>query len=243
MTIDIYKNVTFCIPYFMRELDLRLCVNSLRCMLGKVKIETEDTRGNLSAGRNRMLDRITTKYAFFVDEDMRFAPNQNISALTDVIEENPELLAVCGGMMERGKVYAAAMRFRLVERALRRLLMEEQTKIERTKTGYPYIRCTYAYQIGIFNTELLRKIRWLEDLPMAEHYEFCHRLQNAGYELAVGRYFVYHRRSRPAGYRRARRERMAIGKQKQDKLLPPVFQKHKKVMHSHTAWQILRRSG
>ena len=199
----------------MRPVQLGRLIDSIAKMYRIPKIIVLDTGGNLSAARNKLVDLCDTPYYMMLEEDMILLPQTNMPLMWNALESDKRLAGVSGGLMERGRVrYCAGMlkdrivrpRGRLARRRHRRArykvvdMTDSHDLIHRRQL----IRCNVVYNWGLFRTDVLRDVRWNEELELSEHYEFFYRLSRKHY-VACSRGFIGHTRSRPShAYKRQR---------------------------------------
>lgn len=199
------KDVTFGITHYLRPDDLRDCVASIRRHFPDAAIDAEDTRGNLSAGRNRLVARCRTPYFFLIEEDMRVTPQTNVAAMRRILEQRPDVIGVGGAIFEPAKgIRCIASQYRRTNAAI---VLEDAVDRRTTREGDAFIVCSLIYNYGLFRTSDLRRYQWNEQLPLAEHYEFFFRIQERGrHRIACCHSVIDHLNTRPnPEYRKARK--------------------------------------
>ena len=206
---SIERNVTFGITYYMRAKELTKCITSIKRQYPNARIDIEDTAGNLSAARNRLVERCTTPYYFMLEEDMRLLRRQRLPQLMDVLHNDGNLLGVSGGLYRSGQMKACAGTYCRGRHNVQ--ILNAQT-VSTTTIGTPYIRCWHVYNFGLFRTDYLRQYKWDERLEMGEHYDFFYRLfLQRKHPVACTDYIARHVLRRPTEYNRQRKERLYNG--------------------------------
>lgn len=196
------QDVTFGITWYLRERDLSDCVDSIREHCGEsAKIITQDTAGNVSRGRNQLLDRVDTRFYFMLEEDMRLTPRTNLNLMWRIMQEG--VSGVSGILQERRRRRAVAIRYR---RQSGKLFILNSEKLRLTDRQEPWILADGCSQWGLFETGILRSVKWDERLELQEHWDFFDRFSRQGHSVGVCRSEISHLRSRPTeAYIAARR--------------------------------------
>lgn len=198
------KDITFGVTWYLREQDLERCVNRVRKYYPKSKIDTQNTGGNLSWGRNQLVGRCSTPYYFMLEEDMRIHPPDvvKISEMRSILVDR-RILGVNPLLVEGSRTVSRCRIFRKrrkgVEIALARIIKK--------LNGVDAVVSNLTQNVGLFSTERLSGYRWNERLEMAEHHLFFWDVFKCGRHVMAtidGR--VRHVYSRPTTeYRSARR--------------------------------------
>lgn len=194
-----WSEVTFGITHFMRDEELAGCVRSIQRHVPRAKIDTQDTHGNLSWGRNQLIDRCETPVYFMLEEDMRLYDAPEL--LVNLLLYRKDLLGVSGGLNEFRKMRAMAANFKRTPRIIHMVNSDRLRYFHET----PYLLCDATFNFGAFRADRLREIRWDERLELAEHFEFFSRSK---WPMACAPYRVRHRRKRGSEEYRERRRQL-----------------------------------
>jgi len=210
------RQTTFCITWHLRELDLQECVASIKQRYPSAEILTQDTGGNLSYGRNRLLDRCATRYYFMLEEDMRITPRTDLGLMWRILQHH-NVQGVSGVLEERrGSVAMAAM----IRRTRGGWNWSSSRDLFFTERGEPWIYAHATKNWGLFEWEALNRVRWDERLDLHEHFEFFVRWYRAGKHVGVCRSSVAHYKSRPSGeYIQQRRRARKVFFAKSDSIM------------------------
>lgn len=198
-------DVTFGITHYLRPDDLLQCMESIRAIFPDAIIDTEDTDGNLSKGRNRLVTRCQTPYFFMIEEDMRLRPDTNIDAMRRILEQRSDILGVGGAIFEpKNGIRCIAAQYRKTQEFI---IIEDAVDRQTTNEGDAFIVCSLIYNYGLFRTSDLKSYKWNEQLELAEHYEFYLHVQERGvHRIACCHSTIDHLNTRPnASYTKARR--------------------------------------
>jgi len=196
--------ITIGITWHLRDRDLGQCLESCERFAPGVRVISHACpKGNLSIGRNELVDKIRTPFYFMLEEDMRLSVETDMGLMMR-ISESAELAGVSGVLHERGR-RAIAGQFRH-RKKLGVSLMPIQT-VSWTLRGEPYVQCDCISNWGLFRTGALREVRWDPRMALQEHYEYFWRLSQAGYRSAVCLSGVSHHKSRPTEEYRIDRKR------------------------------------
>lgn len=133
-------------------------------------VHTEHDIG-LSAGRNRAVALVKTKYTLLLDDDFVFTARTKIERFVDVLETTPFRI-VGGRVIDFGKIT------RVFEGDLHKagaILTLDLTGFPAHLQGYPL----YDFVLNFFlaDTALLRAHPWDTELKVREHEEFFWRLK------------------------------------------------------------------
>ena len=226
------NQVTICITHYLRPDSLRRCLASIRRHLPDVPIIAEDTEGNLSRGRNRMIAQVQTPYLFIGEEDFEFDERTDLQKLATILDNDQELGGVC--------IYAEPMKVRRhwcwadnMRRFRGGFQYGKPTEWRVSPDGTSYLLCDLAANCGLWRREVFDGCPWDEELELIEHAEWFWRLkQQEQWRVAfVPSVALKHWQDRPtAKYKqqRGRREFRAIANRKMGATWgkPPGFAMH-----------------
>ena len=171
------NDITAIIKTFERPESVQRLVDSirryyptLRVIVGDDSYEPREVRGaellrlphdiGLSAGRNRLVDAVTTKYTLLLDDDFVFDASTRIEQLLPPLEAGIDLAS--------GRVSGADYNGLLMRRAnTLHYLLRQKRKV---MAGWPLYDMTWNFFLA--HTERLRELRWDEDLKVCEHTDF-----------------------------------------------------------------------
>ncbi len=209
-------DVTFGITHWLRLDALSECIASIHAYYPHARVDTQDTRGNLSWGRNQLVSRCTTPYFFLLEEDMELTRHTKVEAMQEMLAACPKLAGLGGGMLDikyrRGRYCAANFRTDGVHGIVDSLEKDDQ---------HEFIWCEFIYNWGLFRTDVLQTHPWDERLAMSEHDEFFVRMRrDTDYRFGCSRCVVRHKRMREdEEYRKAKMQRTFRYRETRDELL------------------------
>ena len=197
---DEYADVTVCVTYHKRPDDLERLLNTIPVA---IKTVVEETGGNLSAARNRLLAKVNTRYAMIIEEDMAWRYDTNLHRLRDVLESDSTIDIVGGRVHDPRESWRHDMSVREGEL----VCTPAGRPFEFTPAGTAYQRCEL-----IPNWFLMRSglgVAWDEALELCEHRDWFIRVKDAGAGVAYcPQSAIDHFASRPsAEYKRDRVDR------------------------------------
>jgi hypothetical protein len=171
------SNITAGITTFLRPENLESLLASLPPNLNHI---IEDTEGNLSAGRNKLVDKCPTEYFLLLEDDFEFTHRTNPAILRSVLESDSEIAGISGAIEDINKPPFAghdfvsgndlSQCFDIFRNQLHHRPSWYPWRI--TPEGIPYLPCHFISNFSLFRTEYLKRIQWNEDLPIYEHEEF-----------------------------------------------------------------------
>lgn len=198
--------ITIAVTHWHRPAALNRLLASISKHLPGVPVETEDTGGNLSAGRNRLYARVRTPFLLVCEEDFVMIPGtqDGIRNALSILNADPDMQGVGGAVNEgpRGRVVwghnfymqGSVCRITPSKRPLKRI------------GQLTYRPCDLVLNWGVFRTDLFQRVKWDEDFAITEHKEFFYRASKAGNQFAFySGLKCDHLRDRPnATYQRGR---------------------------------------
>lgn len=159
----------------MRPRSLTKCLRSIQQFYPNLRTDVLDTGGNVSWGRNVLVNRCQTPYFVLLEDDMEFTEGTRLESLLEIVKNDPQLLG-CGGYLEednrRNPWHHDWWEFRGV---LRALPSRRTTRI--SPKGHPYLPCQLIQNFGVFRTEEVRKFPWDEELPVGEHLSWFYSIR------------------------------------------------------------------
>ena len=204
--------ITACITTFERPSSLRRCLDSIQRFYPNLPVLVEDTRGNLSAARNRLADRCKTPYFLMLEDDFVFTEKTRIEKLLTIVQNNPQLGGAAGTTFEPkqqgtanrgGKIWWDRDFIRIRDE----VFLARPNQPRKRTGGIAWQPCDLVVNFGVFRTDMLRAIRWDENLPIQEHTDYYWRVfLDARWSFAYCRDVeINHLRDRPnAIYNRMR---------------------------------------
>src|SRR5690606_28681623 len=139
-----------------------------------------DTKGNLSAARNKLAAAIDTEYVFLAEEDMQFtaATAAELPACVEILDDDEQISGVGGICLEakKGRV-RWGHNFDVVGGVVggKAYVTPSTRPMRTTPTGRNYRPCDLVLNMGLFRRELWRRVPWDARLPVTEHREYFYR--------------------------------------------------------------------
>jgi hypothetical protein len=161
---------------------------------------TEDTQGNLSAGRNRLIDKCPTEYFLLLEDDFEFTPRTSPAIMRSILEQDQQIAGVSGHVLDKDGP-PRGLRHCFDKFAGDISLRRSWYPWRATEEGVPYLPCHITHNFIMFRTDFVRRVRWNEDLPVWEHAEFFWRaLQEQSHLMAFcPEVEINHHQDRPGG--------------------------------------------
>lgn len=181
------RDTTAIIVTFNRPDSLKILVKSIRKYCPDLKViivdngEKESSRSysrmknveyykvefdsGLSYSRNFAVDRVKTKYMILLDDDFEFTEKTDINEMIRILELGFDIV---GGSVEQMKFDG------LLERDGKTLKYVEKNR--GSHEGYPLYDIILNFFIA--KTDVIKKIRWDEELKLAEHTDFFLRAKD-----------------------------------------------------------------
>lgn len=198
-------DVTVCVTYFLRPNDLRSFVASIPKNL---RLLIEDTGGNLSRARNRLMERCRTKYAVIAEEDMTWRKDSNIDDAVEVLEHDPQIF-MAGGNMRDPRVpwhHDFFYHYPLNGKPELHALPSEHSWMSTGRVVYQPVDLLVNW--GVIDVDYARRVKWDEELEVGEHEKFFVDAKAHGRKAAfVPTCNVDHTASRPNTTYKKRRMR------------------------------------
>jgi len=173
-------------------------------------VDVEDTGGNLSAGRNRLVARCKTPFVLILEDDFEAIPTSNLDSLCDVLNADEQLGLVCGSLIEGGRITAHAKDTRLF-RGVLEATSPPADPWRLTVSGVRWRFCDAAANFLLARREVLVENPWDERLELMEHAPWFWTLKDRGL-WKVGYTedaCLIHYRDRPTGEYTSHRSRTA----------------------------------
>lgn len=215
---ELHDELTICVTTWKRPDSLARFLASVRQTCPGLQVLVQNTGGNLSFGRNRLVDRVTTPYFLVCEDDFVFTAKTRLENLVEVLRDDPQV-AFAGGEVdgpekERWIIADFTRPFRGVVR-----LVAPREAYKFTDSGLPYLPCDCTWNFGALRTDVAKRCRWDEELPLVEHLEYFWRLSQAWKCAFVPSVEIKHGSDRPtAEYTTARMDTYALGKLAQRKI-------------------------
>ena len=216
---DVAQQVTACITAYQRPAALARLLASLNRYWPELRVEVEDTGGNLSAGRNRLVERCGTPFALILEDDFEFTGETHLEPLLAILKSDCEIAGAGGSVVEHGRLRYWCHNFdcfrgaaNMVPSWYEPMILSQvpSSKLDVARSMFEiqsshlvYRPCHALLNFGIFRRSVLRQHPWDEDLPInGEHREWFYRLWRGGrWRFAwTCSSRILHHRDRPAGY-------------------------------------------
>lgn len=200
-------DITVCATYYKRPEDFRRFSKSVPSHL---RMLVEDTRGNLSAARNRLMQRCPTEFAFLCEEDMEWHHDTDLWRLRDVLLYDPDVVfAACRVMDGRNQWHHNFRRERVGETIFLHADVA-RSDWKATANGTLYQRCDLVKNAGLIRTGFAKTHLWDESLELSEHRDWFLRMAESGYRAAyVPQVSILHHNTRPTNSYISDRKRSA----------------------------------
>jgi len=191
------NDVAVGVTKYLRDEDLAVCLRSLQQYMPGVDVFVEDTQGNLSRGRNRLVRRIHEsgkRYYFMLEEDVEITPATvvGLDEAYRLMESDPDLSSVGGAWLNdrQGRLQFWSHQFQEDDHIIT-MYREEHP------AGEP-VPCQCHENFGLFRVEHLLDEGWDESIPIGnEHWEFFYRTKHRK-RLAIRTMEALHHNSRPS---------------------------------------------
>lgn len=198
------KNITALVVSFLREDHLAYCLNTLRKQYPNIKIVVGDNGGyhdkkkkickkynaeynklpydcGICVGRNRLIDKIDTKYVLVGDDDFYYDKDAKIVEMAKLLEKT-DFDLVGGRVKIRGNVhnYQGYMKHEAG-----RLLYKKLELKDFKKENIRYKPCDITFNFFVAKKEALTDVKWDEKIKVAyEHSSFFIKFKEKGYKVA-----------------------------------------------------------
>ena len=204
--------LTLTVTHWQRPDALKRLQESIRRYLPTLPVLIEDTGGNLSAGRNKLIGRTTTEFVVVMEEDFVILP-ETAAGLRDAVAilDHDAGIAGVGGIASEPRRGKVRWGHNLIRTGNVVTPATSWRPLRSTPNGIKYRPCDLVLNWGVFRTELFRRVPWEERLPVGEHQEYFWRASRAGYQFAFyGPLRCLHMRDRPTTtYNQGRRRSFA----------------------------------
>jgi hypothetical protein len=208
------RDVTACVTAYMRPDCLQRLMDSIQQHYPDLRVEVEDTRGNLSRGRNQLVARCETELCLILEDDFEFAPATKIERLLEILNYDVEV-GVAGGSVRQTNTKLAQFPDNQSARDLRlfRNVLEEWVppagRWHSISEGVRYQYCDMVTNFFLARREVLEENPWDEELELGEHAPWFLMLrQQANWRTAYTNDVVIdHHRARPTPEYEAQRKR------------------------------------
>jgi GT2 family glycosyltransferase len=178
-------DLTICVTTFMRPDCLENCLESIKKYYPTTKLlVADDSEGSeqlpfdvgLAYKRNWLLDQVDTQFIIFIDDDFVFTDQTKLELFRKILLDD-DTIDLVGGKVRLTPQNKFMKYEGKLERYKRDLIYREGHK-GLTKNGYKI----YELLLNFFmaRTDSLRKVRWDDDLKVAEHTDFFLRAKEKG---------------------------------------------------------------
>lgn len=191
--------VTLAITAWQRPAALARLLASIDEHLPGWPVAIEDTRGNLSAGRNRLYGRVRTPYLVVMEEDF-LVTRPTAAGLRNAIAilDHDAAIAGVGGIAKEARRGGVRWSHNFSVHRQSCYLVPSDRPRRSTPQGVTYLPCDLVLNWGVFRTDLFRRVPWDESFPITEHQEYFYRASRAGHEFAFfSGLTIDHLRDRP----------------------------------------------
>jgi|GEM_PF-2061409 len=176
LTID---DVTACVTTYKRPQSLNRLLASIREHYPDLKLEVQDTKGNLSWGRNELVKRCETRVCLILEDDFQFTVQTRLEAILRVLNMDPEVGVVGGALISRPRRHRYVRDYHLH----RGVLESHYPPHRKWKDAGEGVRYRYVDKTSCFlacRTNVLREEPWDERLELAEHEPWFWKIKEAG---------------------------------------------------------------
>jgi len=164
--------ITVVVTTFERDDFLKRCILSIP---PGFRIIIQNTKGNLSWGRNEALSHVTTQYFLLMEDDMEFTAETYINSLVDILKTDRSLLGVGGHIDSKNKRHNWCHNFEVVNDE-RLEAQPSDEKVLKSNSGYLYRTCDLISNFVLLNARHCPL--WDEELEIQEHIEWFYRVKN-----------------------------------------------------------------
>ncbi|MCU0639594.1 MAG: glycosyltransferase [Candidatus Krumholzibacteria bacterium] len=227
-----FRDVTIIIKTFERPAALRRLLSSVRKYYGNERIRilvADDSRetfdagpdsgfdvtiykmpfdSGVSAGRNLLLGKVSTKYFLTLDDDFVFGRKTRIENLLRALKDHDEIDLAAGLICDLPRHWWQGKKMRRAGRTV--TISDGVLKRSRTPLGRigEFGIFNHLQQFFVAKTDKIRKVGWNDHLKTVEHTAFfldCAR--NGIVSVEVPSVIVYHQREKNKFYGRYRNAR------------------------------------
>lgn len=199
------NDITICIKTFIRPKSLDKCLTSIRSKYEKVKIlvandglepienEKATTIYNLpfdiglSAGRNFLLEKVTTPYIMFIDDDTIFTQDSNVDGMLETLKSINNIDLISG--KTKGNYFYGTLEIE------NDILYRNFKSYRSVQQGYKIY--DFVPNIFVAKTNKIKKVKWNQNLKIVEHMDFFWRAKNVIKSTVHESYFL-NTRERPS---------------------------------------------
>jgi|GEM_PF-6813298 len=194
--------------------------DSLARLLASIKefypdwpVLVEYTGGNLSEGRNRIVQQAETEAVCIVEDDFEFTERTDLRAMLDVLRVRG-VGVVCGALEVRGEVQRYATDLRL-NGAILEAVEPPAGGVQVTPGGTPYQVCDMGWNFIVTRRRVVEKAPWDQALELNEHAAWFASVKRLGvFKVAfTPSSIVRHHQDRPEGYQQQRNRSVGFKKE------------------------------
>jgi hypothetical protein len=172
-------DVTACITTFKRPDSLKRLLASLERHCPVLPVKVEDTNGNLSAGRNRLVAKCATPFILIMEDDFEFTARTDLEPFCQVLNADSTVGAVAGNLELKGKSTHWSYDLRVFRG--KGILEQPTSKWMVTEEGAFYRYTDTCYNFLLARREMLEQLPWDNVLALQEHAPWCLRVKQHGY--------------------------------------------------------------
>ncbi len=147
------------------------------CANPRVRIISMPNDAGISAGRNRLFDEVDTPYVLLADDDSVFTGDTDIQQLADLLTAS-DYDMVAGTVQQAANSRPRRFYGHFIERSNGRLRASHGPIPETDPPRYDLVVNFY-----LARTDVMRRIRYRDDLKVGEHLEFFLRAWKAGVKI------------------------------------------------------------
>lgn len=135
----------------------------------------------LSASRNSLVKNTKAKYILLLEDDFVFNEHTDISKMVKIIESN-EKIGIVGGMV---KEHGQEVHFEHYPRIKEKAMIHESDLNNYVNLGDIQYKLTGSVlNFALFKRQVLRNVKWDDELKLAEHNDFFLRLNQTNWLIA-----------------------------------------------------------
>ena len=167
------------ITAFMRPDSVKRLLESIARHYPALATIVEDTKGNLAAGRNRMVTRCDKPYVLIMEDDFEFTDRTALEPFFQVLNADATVGAVAGNLETNGKSKHWSYDLRVFRGTA--ILSHPTSSWLVTEGGEVYRYTDTCYNFLLARREMLEQLPWDNHLALQEHAPWCLRVKQHGY--------------------------------------------------------------
>lgn len=168
--------VTICITAFKRPDSLKRLEASIKRYCPALPVLIQDTDGNLSWGRNQLVQKCETKYTAILEDDFELCNSDSIWLMVDVLNKDPEVGVVCGALRTEDRITNYTHNINRFRNTVE-FTQPGPGQWRFLPNGEPYLLCDLGFNFIVARTDVLRNLPWDERLELHEHLPWFLKLK------------------------------------------------------------------